>query len=54
MTSSAPRYGLVDREYGIQLATTSLADDGPVWMVNLMKYREVAVYLDGRKMAISG
>ena len=54
MTSSAPRYGLVDREYGIQLATTSLADDGPVWMVNLMKYREVADYVDGRKTTISG
>ena len=54
MTSSAPRYGLVDREYGIQLATTSPADDGPVWMVNLMKYREVADYVDGRKTTISG
>ena len=54
MTSSALRYGLVDREYGIQLATTSPADDGPVWMVNLMKYREVADYVDGRKTAISG
>ena len=47
MNSSNPRYGLVDREYGIQLATTSPADDGPVWMVNLMKYREVADYVDG-------
>ena len=54
MTSGAPRYGLVDREYGIRLATTSPSDDGPVWMVNLMKYREVADYVDGRKTAISG
>ncbi|MDG2428825.1 MAG: hypothetical protein P8M16_10440 [Acidimicrobiales bacterium] len=54
MGSDAPRYGLVDREYGIRLATTSLSDDGPVWMVNLMKYREVAEYLDGRKATISG
>ena len=54
MNSSNPRYGLVDREYGIQLATTSPADDGPVWMVNLMKYREVADYVDGRKTTISG
>ena len=54
MNSSNPRYGLVDREYGIQLATTPPADDGPVWMVNLMKYREVADYVDGRKTTISG
>ena len=54
MSSDGPRYGLVDREYGIRLATTSPSDDGPVWMVNLMKYREVADYVDGRKTAISG
>ena len=54
MSSNKPRYGLVDREYGSQLATTSPADDGPVWMVNLMKYREVADYVDGRKTTISG
>ena len=49
MIDNKLRYGLVDREYGIQLATTPPADDGPVWMVNLMKYREVADYADGRK-----
>ena len=54
MSSDGPRYGLVDREYGIRLAATSPSDDGPVWMVNLMKYREVADYVDGRKTAISG
>ena len=54
MSSDGPRYGLVDREYGIRLATTSPSDDGPVWMVNLMKYREVADYVDGRKTTISG
>lgn len=50
----APRYGTVDREYGMRLATTPPDEDGPVWMVNLMKYREVADYLDGRDAAISG
>ncbi len=47
MTTNAPRYGTVDREYGMRLATTPPDEDGPVWMVNLMKYREVAEYADG-------
>src|SRR3990170_5224842 len=38
------RYGKVDRQYGMRLATTPVEEDGPVWMVNLMKYREVADY----------
>lgn len=50
----APRYGTVDRQYAMQLATTPPDDDGPVWMVNLMKYREVADYADGRASTISG
>jgi len=49
-----PRYGTVDRDYGMALATTPPDEDGPVWMVNLMKYREVADYADGRDTAISG
>jgi uncharacterized protein (DUF1330 family) len=52
--SSTPRYGTVDREYGMRLATTPPDEDGPVWMVNLMKYREVADYADGRETPISG
>ena len=53
-TSKQPRYGTVDHDYGLTLATTSPDHDGPVWMVNLMKYREVADYSDGRESAISG
>jgi hypothetical protein len=49
-----PRYGTVDRDYGMKLATTPPDEDGPVWMVNLMKYREVADYADGRESEISG
>jgi uncharacterized protein (DUF1330 family) len=49
-----PRYGHVDRDYGMRLATTAPEDDGPVWMVNLMKYRDVADYTDGRESSISG
>jgi uncharacterized protein (DUF1330 family) len=52
--SRSPRYGTVYREYALQLATTAPEDDGPVWMVNLMKYREVAQYADGRESTISG
>jgi hypothetical protein len=48
------RYGTIDRDYARRLATTPAAEDGPVWMVNLMKYRAVADYADGRAAAVSG
>jgi hypothetical protein len=51
---NAPRYGTIDREYATRLATTPPDEDGPVWMVNLMKYRDVADYADGRASSISG
>ena len=41
-----PGYGTIDQDYAMRLATTT-RDDGPVWMVNLMKYRYVADYGDG-------
>ncbi len=46
MSTDTPRYGTVDRDYGMRLATTPPDEDGPVWMVNLMKYRDVAEYAD--------
>ena len=49
-----PSYGTIDHEYGHKLATTDPADDGPVWMVNLMKYKEVADYGDGGDSGRSG
>jgi hypothetical protein len=49
-----PGYGRIDHEYGIQLATTAPDDDGPVWMVNLMRYKERAEYADGRETQLSG
>ena len=52
--ADAPRYGQIDHEYGLELATTSPDDDGPIWMVNLMKYRDTADYADGRESTISG
>ncbi len=54
MSTAAPRYGQIDREYATRLATTPPDADGPVWMVNLMKYRAVADYGDGQVSTISG
>jgi hypothetical protein len=39
-----PRYGTIDRDYGIRLATCDPASDGAVYMLNLMKYRDQADY----------
>ena len=41
-----PRYGTVDTDYALRMAATPPEEDGPVWMVNLMKYREIADYGD--------
>ena len=49
-----PSYGQIDHEYGIKLATTAPDEDGPVWMVNLMRYKEQAEYADGRETTLSG
>jgi len=48
------RYGTVDTAYADVLATTPPEDDGPVWMVNLMRYRDVADYADGRETTLTG
>src|SRR4051812_3298229 len=47
------RYAQVDAEYASRLASSTSAD-GPVWMVNLMNYRHVADYVDGRETTLSG
>lgn len=49
-----PRYGTIDTAYAAALATTDPDADGPVWMINLMKYRAVADYADGRSSTVSG
>ena len=48
-----PGYGQVDRDFAMTLAGTPPEDDGPIWMVNLMAYRERALY-DGEEADISG
>ena len=49
-----PDYGTIDQDYAIKLATTAPDDDGPVWMVNLMRYKEQAEYADGRETTLTG
>ena len=38
------KYGRIDKDYAMALATRAPEDDGPIYMVNLMKYHEVAQY----------
>ena len=48
-----PRYGTINTDY---LASWFTRDEpgGPMWALNLMKYRERADYTDGRETALSG
>lgn len=48
------RYAELDTDYEHTLATIPPEDDGPVWMVNLMKYRDQAEYADGRETTLTG
>ena len=58
--SEAPRlthkYGTIDKDYAIHLATRRPEEDGPIYMVNLMKYHEVAQYASetGPDQPVSG
>lgn len=47
-----PRYGKVDRGYGMRLASAA-DDEGAVYMLNLMKYRGEADY-GGAETGVSG
>ena len=44
------RYGKIDFDYALDLAGRTPENDGPIYMVNFMKYRDVAGY-DGVKGA---
>ncbi len=50
----SPRYAELNHEYGTVLASTPPEEDGPVWMVNLMRYRDRADYADGRATDLTG
>ncbi|MFN5650753.1 MAG: hypothetical protein ACK49M_04680, partial [Actinomycetes bacterium] len=47
-------YGKVDRDYGLRMFTMKPEDDGPVFMVNYMKYKETADYGEGENPGLSG
>ena len=40
------RFGTIDTTYAVDLATRSAENDGPIYMVNFMKYKEIAEYRD--------
>ena len=46
-------YGIIDFDYAGHLATRPEEEDGPIWMVNFMRYKKVASYADGGEQ-ISG
>jgi hypothetical protein len=48
------RYGTIDLEYAHFLSNVEPQADGPILMVNLMKYRPVAEYEKGSPLAASG
>jgi len=48
------KYGRIDLDYAAQLATTPPEQDGPIFMVNLMKYHDVAQYSSADAPQVSG
>lgn len=55
MSSSAePRYGTPNWEMLSGWFDLPEEEDGPFWAVNLMKYREIADYADGRETTLTG
>ena len=48
------RYGRINKEMVGRWMQLPPEDDGPFWALNLMKYRDVADYADGRTDAKSG
>ncbi len=36
------KYATLNKDYAAEMALMPIEDDGPIWMVNLMKYRETA------------
>ena len=53
-TKNTVRYGQPNTALIKSWLRMDPADDGPFWAVNLMKYREVADYTDGRETTRSG
>ncbi|HNA36894.1 MAG TPA: hypothetical protein PLZ72_11135 [Microthrixaceae bacterium] len=53
-TGLTVRYGTVDPDAVEMLGSFPPEQDGPVWMVNLMRYRDRADYADGRDTELTG
>lgn len=49
-----PSYGEINQEQLRQMVEIDPADDGPFYMVNLIEFRELAVYSDGRATELTG
>lgn len=54
MTANIVRYGQVNTELIKSWLRADPAEDRPFWAVNLMKYRAVADYTDGRISSLTG
>lgn len=52
--SDGPSYGQLNPEILQEFAATPPEEDGPFYMVNLIRYRELAVYPDGRETDLTG
>jgi hypothetical protein len=50
----SPRYGTINKDLVGAWFELPPEQDGPFWALNLMKYREVADYSDGRRSTASG
>lgn len=49
-----PSYGEINEAQVRRMVETDPADDGPFHMINLIKFREKAVYRDGRETELTG
>lgn len=49
-----PSYGEINQEQLRRMVEIDPADDGPFHMINLIKFREKAVYTDGRETDLTG
>jgi len=49
-----PRYGTIDADYAAKLASCERDDDGDIYMLNLMAYREEADYGPDGERGVSG
>ena len=52
--TSTPRYGTPNWEMIGRWLEVPPEEDGPFWAVNLMRYRDLADYADGRETTLSG